>query len=146
MLDNHAFTVWSLFLTPMWWSLSCRFYVFSPFLPLPVAISQFLCALFMCCALDWQTLYQNNGSFTQYFYFEIGLKYKHICLDRRHGHQIRERHLKKVLRTRGQAQKDYSELAVVVEYIRNELLFSGQLHGYWWMYGKCRKNGLYVTK
>ncbi|XP_073798490.1 uncharacterized protein [Danio rerio] len=82
-------------------------------------------------------------------YFELGLKYKDICsmLSLRHGFDISERHLKRILREKGLSRrKRYSALAVLVDFIQNQLQFSGQLHGYRWMYTKCRENGLRVRK
>ncbi|XP_038133904.1 uncharacterized protein LOC119778637 [Cyprinodon tularosa] len=84
-----------------------------------------------------------------HFYFSIGLTYKDIksVLGCRHGFDISERHLKRLLRARGLSRrKEYSDLAVLVEFISNELQFSGQLHGYRWMYAKCREHGLLVKK
>ncbi|XP_036006071.1 uncharacterized protein LOC118566787 [Fundulus heteroclitus] len=83
------------------------------------------------------------------FYFELGLEYKHIksVLDSRHGFSISERHLKRVFRARGLIRrKSFSDLAVLVEFINNQLQSSGQLHGYRWMYAKCREHGLRVRK
>ncbi|XP_042073225.1 uncharacterized protein LOC121813492 [Haplochromis burtoni] len=83
------------------------------------------------------------------FYFELGLNYKDIktvlCI--RHSFHISERHLKRVLSARGHTRhKAYSDLAVLVEFIDNQLQYSGQLHGYRWMYAKCREHGLRVRK
>ncbi|XP_051939858.1 uncharacterized protein LOC127613013 [Hippocampus zosterae] len=83
------------------------------------------------------------------FYFEIGLKYKDIksVLDVKYGFQISERHLKRVLNQRGLfRRKTFNDLAVLVDFIRNQLQHSGQLHGYRWMYSKCREYGLLVRK
>ncbi|XP_074525951.1 uncharacterized protein LOC141790170 [Halichoeres trimaculatus] len=83
------------------------------------------------------------------FYFEIGLKYKDIktILESRHGCQISERHLKRVLKARGLFRRRYySDLAVLAEFISSQLQYSGQLHGYRWMYVKCRQHGLRVRK
>ena len=83
------------------------------------------------------------------FYFELGLKYKDITsvLGNRHGFLVSERHLKRILRARGHARRHaYSELAVLVDFIHNQLQYSGQLHGYRWMYAKCREHGLRVRK
>ncbi|XP_041834069.1 uncharacterized protein LOC121635073 [Melanotaenia boesemani] len=82
------------------------------------------------------------------FYFEIGLQYKDIVtvLAQKHGLHISLTHLKRLLNLCGCHRKDYSELAVLVEFIRRELQHSGQLHGYRWMYAKCRQHGLCVRK
>ncbi|XP_019737807.1 uncharacterized protein LOC109523234 isoform X1 [Hippocampus comes] len=83
------------------------------------------------------------------FYFEIGLKYKDIksVLDVKYGFQISERHLKRVLNQRGLfRRKTFNDLGVLVDFIRNQLQHSGQLHGYRWMYSKCREYGLLVRK
>ncbi|XP_030609254.1 uncharacterized protein LOC115796912 [Archocentrus centrarchus] len=83
------------------------------------------------------------------FYFDLGLNYKDITsvLGSRHGFHISERHLKRVLSARGHTRrKAYSDLAALVDFISNELQYSGQLHGYRWMYAKCREHGLRVRK
>ncbi|XP_035805796.1 uncharacterized protein LOC111571037 [Amphiprion ocellaris] len=83
------------------------------------------------------------------FYFEIGLKYKDIqaVLSKRHSFHISERHLKRILSARGHTRrKSYSDLAVLIDFIHSELQSSGMLHGYRWMYTKCREHGLRVRK
>lgn len=63
-------------------------------------------------------------------------------LSSRHGFHISERHLKRILSTGGHIhRKGYSELTVLIEFIRNQLQYSGQLHGYRWMCAKCREHG-----
>ncbi len=83
------------------------------------------------------------------FYFELGLKYKEIraVLSTRHGFYVSERHLKRILREKGLSRrKSYSALADLVDFISHQLQYSGQLHGYRWMYTKCRDRGLRVRK
>ena len=78
-------------------------------------------------------------------YFELGLKYLDIksILASRHAFHISERHLKRILRDRGHSRsKAYSDLSVLVDFISDQLQYSGQLHGYRWMYAKCREHGL----
>ena len=78
-------------------------------------------------------------------YFELGLKYSDIksILASRHAFHISERHLKRILRDRGHSRrKAYSDLSVLVDFISDQLQYSGQLHGYRWMYAKCREHGL----
>ncbi len=83
------------------------------------------------------------------FYFELGLKYKDIrsVLNTRHGFDVSERHLKRILRKKGLSRrKSYSALVDLVDFISHQLQYSGQLHGYRWMYTKCRERGLRVRK
>lgn len=83
------------------------------------------------------------------FYFNLGLKYKDIrvALARRHDHHISLRHLKRIIAEMGLNRRlDYSGVGELVEFIRNQLQHSGQLHGYRWMYSKCREYGLRVRK
>ncbi|XP_043976973.1 uncharacterized protein LOC122833467 [Gambusia affinis] len=83
------------------------------------------------------------------FYFEIGLQYKEIqsLLAKKHGCHISVRHLKRILSARGHTRRNYyADLASLVEFVRRELQSSGQLHGYRWMYAKCRQHGLRVRK
>ena len=72
------------------------------------------------------------------FYFVIGLKYKEIksVHGSRHSFLISERHLKRLL-NRLFCHKAYTDLAVLVEFISNQLQYPGQLYGYRWMYAKC---------
>ena len=82
-------------------------------------------------------------------YFELGLKYLDIksILASRHAFHISERPLKRILRDRGHfLRKAFSDLSVLVDFIRDQLQYSGQLHGYRWMYAKCREHGLRVRK
>lgn len=83
------------------------------------------------------------------FYFDLGLKYSDIVsvIAHRHGVTMSERHLKRILRKRGHTRrKEFSDLAVLVEFINNQLRGSGQLHEYRWMYAKCREHGLRARK
>ena len=82
-------------------------------------------------------------------YFELGLKNSDIksILASRHAFHISERPLKRILRDRGHSRrKAYSDLSVLVDFISHQLQYSGQLHGYRWMYAKCREHGLRVRK
>ncbi|CAL8234156.1 unnamed protein product [Arctogadus glacialis] len=40
----------------------------------------------------------------------------------------------------------HQDLSVLVDFISDQLQYSGQLHGYRWMYAKCREHGLRVRK
>lgn len=83
------------------------------------------------------------------FYFKLWLKYKDIksVMDRRHGFRISEQHLQRKLSARGHVRrKAYSDLAILFKFISNQLQYSRQLHGYRWIYAKCRENGLRVRK
>lgn len=83
------------------------------------------------------------------FYFNLGLKYEDIrvALARRHNYIISLRHLKRILAEMGlNRRKEYSSVGELVEFIRNQLQYSGQLHGYRWMYAKCREHGLRVKR
>ena len=68
-------------------------------------------------------------------YFELGLKYSDIksIHASRHDFHISERYLKRILRDRGHSRrKAYSDLSVLVDFISDQLQYSGQLHGYRW--------------
>ncbi|XP_054641995.1 uncharacterized protein LOC129187166 [Dunckerocampus dactyliophorus] len=83
------------------------------------------------------------------FYFELGLKYKDIktVLSSKHRFEVSQRHLKRICSERGLSRrKAYSDVAVLVDFIKYQLQYSGQLHGYRWMYAKCRESGLRVRK
>ncbi|KAL7397988.1 hypothetical protein ABVT39_002719 [Epinephelus coioides] len=82
-------------------------------------------------------------------YFEIGLKYKDIksVLASEHGFHVSERHLKRLLNARGHfRRKTFCDVAVLIEFISNQIQYSGQLHGYRWMFAKCREHGLRMRK
>nr|XP_033492050.1 uncharacterized protein LOC117263018 [Epinephelus lanceolatus] len=83
------------------------------------------------------------------FYFEIGLKYKDIksVLASKHGFHVSERQLKRLLNARGHfRRKTFCDLEVLIEFISNQIQYTGQLHGYRWMFAKCREHGLRVRK
>ena len=83
------------------------------------------------------------------FYFELGLEYTEIrsALKMRHNITVSVRHLKRILAEMGlNRRKIYCDLGVLVEFIQTQLQYSGQLHGYRWMYAKCRDHGLRVRK
>ena len=82
------------------------------------------------------------------FYFNLGLKYRDIrvALARRHNYIISVRHVKRILAEMGLNRQQYSDLGELVEFIQYQLQYSGQLHGYRWMYAKCRECGLRVRK
>ena len=82
-------------------------------------------------------------------YFHLGLAYKDIksLLASRHHYIISERHLKRILKLcRLFRRKGYTHLDQVITFIHEQLQASGQLHGYRWMFTKCKENGLHVRK
>nr|XP_046264635.1 uncharacterized protein LOC124069481 [Scatophagus argus] len=82
-------------------------------------------------------------------YFDLGLTYKDIqrLLASRHRYIISERHLKRILKSSHLSQRqEYTSLDQVITFIHEQLQISGQLHGYRWMYTKCKENGLHVRK
>ena len=92
---------------------------------------------------------RNDEAWEIIVYFELGRKYSDIksILASRHAFHISERHLKRILRDRGHfLRKAFSDLSVLVDFISDQLQYSGQLHGYRWMYAKCREHGLRVRK
>ena len=82
-------------------------------------------------------------------YFNLGLPYKDITvlLARRHRYILSKRHLKRILKSsRLSRHKKYSSFERVITFISEQLQTSGQLHGYRWMFTKCKENGLLVRK
>lgn len=82
-------------------------------------------------------------------YFNLGLHYKDIAtlLASRHRYIVSERHLKRILKSCNLfRRKGYTSLDLVIDFIHEQLQTSGQLHGYRWMYTKCKENGLHVKK
>ncbi|KAJ8048761.1 hypothetical protein HOLleu_01207 [Holothuria leucospilota] len=81
-------------------------------------------------------------------YFDLDMKYKDILLTlaQRHNIIISERHLKRRLKSLKLYRRQYSDLADVTSYISQQLIGSGQLHGYRIMHAKCLQEGLRVRK
>ncbi|KAK0135212.1 hypothetical protein N1851_028967 [Merluccius polli] len=78
----------------------------------------------------------------------MGLKYTAIqsALEIRHGYNISLRHLKRRIAELGGSRRTYTDLGVLVDFIRDQLQNLGQLHGYRWMFEKCCQHGLRVRK
>ena len=64
-----------------------------------------------------------------------------------HGCIVSLRTLQRILRNNDLSRrKHYSDMDDNVQFISRQLLNSGQLHGYRWMYEKCLQAGLRVRK
>jgi len=82
-------------------------------------------------------------------YFDLGLKYEEILhiLSVKHRIIISMKTLKQILGRNGLfRRKNYDNLFDVIQFIGEELQGSGALHGYRWMYSKCKERGLHVRK
>lgn len=82
-------------------------------------------------------------------YFLLGLKYTDILhiLSVRHGIIVSLKTLKRFLKKNGFfRRKHFDNLENVIQFIKEELEGSGALHGYRWMYSKCKDKGLHVRK
>ena len=81
-------------------------------------------------------------------YFDLGMHYKDILyiLAQQHHIIISERHLKRILKSLNLSRRTYSNLGDIVEFIHQQLLGSGQLHGYRIMYAKLQESGFSVRK
>lgn len=82
-------------------------------------------------------------------YFSLGLNYRDITtlLAQRHQFIVSERHLKRILKSSNLfRRKGYTCLRRVIAFIQENLQTSGQLHGYRWMYSKCKEYGIHVKK
>ncbi|VDI11446.1 Hypothetical predicted protein [Mytilus galloprovincialis] len=82
-------------------------------------------------------------------YFEMGLDYMEILalLAKHHHYIISYRHLKRILKKlRLFRRKHYTPLEDVVAFIKDNIKGSGRLHGYRWMFMKCRQAGLTIQK
>lgn len=83
------------------------------------------------------------------YYFDLGLHYKEILkfLSVKHGITISMKTLKKILNRNGLfRRKNFDNLFNVIQFVREELQGSGPLHGYRWMYSKCKERGFHVRK
>lgn len=82
-------------------------------------------------------------------YFHLGIKYTDIVYILRvtHGIVLSLRTLKRFLKKNGLfRKKHFDNVDEVIQFIREELVGSGALHGYRWMHHKCKENGLHVRK
>ena len=82
-------------------------------------------------------------------YFESGFSYTDITalLRKYNGITLSTRQLKRILRVEGLSRRiHYSDIADVAVFIMREVDRSGLLHGYRWMYYKCRAAGFHVRK
>lgn len=69
-----------------------------------------------------------------------GRKDINTLLLNRHEFDINERHLKRFFHERGLSRhKAHLDLAVLVDFIQNQLKFSRQIERWSWMYAKCRE-------
>ena len=79
----------------------------------------------------------------------MGLTQKKIvlALDIHHNIRIRLRNLQRILqRNNLYHRKNYTDINDILRFITNELNGSGKLHGYRWMFEKCKLNGIRVRK
>ena len=82
-------------------------------------------------------------------YFHLGLSYKEITavLHIDHGIQLSERHLKRKLADLGlYRRRGYASLETVVDRVMHELVGSGGLHGYRWMWRMLEDRGIHVKQ
>ena len=76
--------------------------------------------------------------------FAMGMGYKDIAraLAVELGVNISLRHLKRQLNMMALfRRKHYTDIAAVIEFIQQQLEYSGRQHGYRWMFEKCKKSG-----
>lgn len=82
-------------------------------------------------------------------YFLEGFQYHEILafLLLRHNYDISLRTLKRILKRRKlYRKKHFTNYDVIIEFLREQIECSGQLHGYRWMHLRCIRNGFTVTK
>lgn len=82
-------------------------------------------------------------------YFSYGFQHKEILqfLKILHNKSVSLRTLKRILEKRQlYRRKKYSKIEDVINFIREEIGKSGQLHGYRWMHLKCIQKNLVVTQ
>ena len=82
-------------------------------------------------------------------YFKLGMTFEEISLilARKHDVIISVRQMKRITATLGlYRRKNRSDPLDVASYICQELRRSGQLHGYRWMYTKCKERGYVVDQ
>lgn len=82
-------------------------------------------------------------------YFFLGLQQKEIIvlLKNLHNIAIKPRTLKRILRKQKLfRRKHFSDLGSVANFIEDQLVKSGQMHGYRWMHLKCIQHGFSVTQ
>ncbi|KAL7393681.1 hypothetical protein ABVT39_014352 [Epinephelus coioides] len=70
-----------------------------------------------------------------------------VALARRHRIIISRSTLLRILKNnRLSRRKDYADLGRVIDFIQEQLHGPGKMHGYRWMFTKCKENGLKVKK
>ena len=81
-------------------------------------------------------------------YFSLGLKYNDIVdvLLRRHNIEISRRQLIRVLHSNGLHRRKCDDILDAVDFIIKQQESSGALHGYRWMFEKCKTLGLRIYK
>ena len=82
-------------------------------------------------------------------YFHDGLSYRELVavLHLKHNIYVSLRHLKRILKKLNlQRRTIFANDEYVIDFIENQLLESGQLHGYRWMHEKCLEHGVKVRR
>lgn len=82
-------------------------------------------------------------------YFDLGMSYNNIlsALLRRHGILISRKRLLQVLKdNRLGRRRNFADLDSVFDFVQQQLQGSGKMHGYRWMFTKCRESGLKAKK
>lgn len=83
------------------------------------------------------------------FYFQLGMSFNDnlTALASRHGLVISRNSLLRILKdNRLSRRKNYADLGAVIDFIQEHLQGPGKMHGYRWMFTKCRENGLQAKK
>ena len=83
-----------------------------------------------------------------HYLFDLGLSQREMLIVLSYsGHIISQRHLRRILSSHSLwRRKHQSPIEDVIHFVYKELSFSGQRHGYRWMWTKCTENGLNVSR
>ncbi|CAL9704018.1 unnamed protein product [Knipowitschia caucasica] len=82
-------------------------------------------------------------------YYNLGMSYNDIlsALLRRHGILISRKHLLRILKdNRLGRRRDFADLDSIFDFVQQQLQGPGKMHGYRWMFTKCRESGLKARK
>lgn len=81
-------------------------------------------------------------------YHTLGLSYCEIlrALAKYNRVVISLRHLKRILKLLGLTRRLFDDVGTVITFMQQQISSSGRLHGYRWMYEKCRERGISCKK
>ena len=82
-----------------------------------------------------------------YYLFNLGMSQPEIlaALAQR-GYIVSQRHLRRILSSLSLKRRSSYDISDVIRFIQGQISSSGMLHGYRWMWEKCKEHGYNVPK